>query len=210
MVTRLVILIWCCVFAVGCSSVPAGTSSRFIIEVGGYDAAFNQTRQELTSLGFILDRVDARAGVLTTKPLSSGGLATPWDRQQTSLNSEIADLAHKQKRVVRVTFVPESAVDRLPSDKAGSQIAGTQAVRSTIDVSQDERLVGVVVVTIERLYRPYWRPSTVSVSSSSHTRDPSLGSRGMYRSFSVVTQRDHALEEKLASRVRRGLLTENE
>jgi hypothetical protein len=206
MITRLLILISCCTLAVGCSSRPQGTTSRFAVEAGGYERAFDQTREELSDLGFRLDRIDARAGVLTTKPLASGGLATPWDRQQTSLKSELADLAHPQQRVVRVTFVPASTIDELPSDEAGSQIFGTQAIESITQIAQTEPLVGVVEVTIERLYRPYWRLSTVSVSSSNHTRDPSLRSRGMSRSFSVVTQRDHALEEKLARRVSQELL----
>jgi len=205
MILRYCILVLCCTAVIGCSSAPAGSSNRFGIEAGGYEQAFNQTRRELTGLGFRLDRVDARAGVLTTEPLSSGGLATPWDRSQTSFRSELADLAHRQQRVVRVVFVPKAGADRLPSDEAGLQIAGTQPARSITEISPGERLVGVVEVMIERLYQPYWRPSTVSVSSSSHTRDPSLGSRGMSRSFSVVTQRDHALEEKLASRVARGI-----
>lgn len=205
MVTRLVILISCCVLAVGCSSRPTGTNSRFAVEPGGYEQAFDQTRDQLTDLGFRLDRVDARSGVLTTKPLSSGGLATPWDRHQSSLKSELADLAHTQQRVVRVTFVPESSLDRLPSDEPGSQIDVTPTARSLTEVSQDQALVGLVEVTIERLYRPYWRPSAVSVPSSSHTRDPSLRNRGMSGTFSVVTQRDHALEERLAGMVTKEL-----
>lgn len=205
MITRLVILISCFTLAVGCSSRPSSTSSRFDVDAGRYAEAFDHTREELGDLGFELDRIDARAGVLTTKPLSSGGLATPWDRQQTSLKSEVADLAHPQQRVVRVTFVPASTIDRLPSDEAGSQISGDPQPEPMTELALNEPLVGVVEVTIERLYRPYWRPSAVSVSSSSYTRDPSLRARGMSRSFSVVTQRDHALEAKLASRVWREL-----
>ena len=201
----------CAVLVSGCASTrPAGggglaVSNRIEIAPGSYDEAFGAAREALIGLGFVLDRVDARAGVLTTRPNESGGLATPWDRVQSDLRGEVADFVHPQRRVVRVRFVPLAEADRLPSDAPGLQIAGTPPPESLVKVSEREPLVGQVRVTIERTYEPYWRPSAVDSGRSSHTRDPSLRSRGMSRAFSVPVGRDAKLEERIAASVGRSL-----
>lgn len=193
----------CTLLLVGCSSAPtqSGEGGRFVVEPGAYESAFDASRDKLAGLGFDLERIDASAGVITTKPLASSGFGTPWDLQQMSMKSELADLAHAQQRSVRISFTPESEVDRLPSDEAGLQIGGGVLGAPIAERSQTERLVGEVEVTIERLYQPYWRLSGVSVNHSSRAQDPTLRSRGMSRGFSVVTKRDSALERELASRI---------
>ncbi|GAB5496517.1 MAG: hypothetical protein Phyf2KO_15970 [Phycisphaerales bacterium] len=203
MTLRFLIMVACTLLLVGCSSTlkQSGEGGRFVVEPGAYASAFDASRDKLAGLGFELERIDAHAGVLTTKPLASGGLGTPWDRQQMTLKSEIADLAHAQQRLVRITFVPESEIDRLPSDSAGSQIGGGVLNIPVAELSQTERLIGEVEVTIERLYKPYWRLSGVSVNHSSRAQDPTLRSKGMSREFYVVTRRDSALESELASRI---------
>lgn len=187
----------------GCASRPAtdGQGGRFVVEPGNYEAAFDVARDKLAGLGFTLNRIDARAGVLTTMPLASGGLGTPWDRHQMTFKAEVADLAHAQQRSVRITFIPASEIDHLPSDEARSQIEGGELKAPIVDRAETERLVGQVQVTIERLYEPYWRLSGVSVRHSSRATDPTLRSRGMTRGFSVVTQRDSELERELANRI---------
>lgn len=203
MILRFITMVACTSLLVGCSSTPtqSGAGGRFVVEPGAYERAFDASRDKLAGLGFELERIDARAGVITSKPLSSGGLGTPWDRQQMSLKSEFADLAHAQQRSVRITFTPESEVDRLPSDEPGSQIGGGLLGVPLTERSQAERLVGEIEITIERQYQPYWRLSGVSVNYSSRAQDPTLRSRGMSRGFSVVTKRDSALERELASRI---------
>lgn len=197
-------LIVCTAWLGGCASGPsAGATSggRFEAGPGQYERAFEIARDELAAVGFALDRVDAYSGVISTRPKLSGGLATPWDREQTGAGSEVADLMHPQRRVVRIGFVPASGVDRMPGDEPVTQITGEGTPESMAVVGADEPLIGQVEVVIERVYRPYRRISTVDVLSSSRTTDPTLGSRGMSGSFGVVTQRDHALEERLASRI---------
>ena len=194
-----------CVSTRPVADVGRSGSNRFAIPAGSYTDAFSATREVLLGLGLTLDRIDARAGVLTTKPNESGGLATPWDRVQSDLRGEIADAAHPQRRVVRVRFVPRSEVDVLPGDAPGLQIAGGPLPESLVARSEREDLVGLVRVTIEREYEPYWRPSAVDSGRSSHARDPSLRSRGMSRSFAVPVVRDAKLEQRIASEVGRAL-----
>ena len=50
------------------------------VDSGGYGRVFDETRDVLRDLGFILDRVDAQLGVISTLPKGTGGIATPWDR----------------------------------------------------------------------------------------------------------------------------------
>lgn len=211
MLTRALSLIaTACLFA-ACAARPAGEvggvrevggkSGRFMAAPGQYHQAFDIARDELAAVGFTLDRVDAYTGIISTRAKASGGLATPWDREQTSLGSEVADLMHPQQRIVRITFIPADLVGRVPDDEPVTQISGEGAPPSVADLGQSEPLVGKVEVMIERVYRPYRRVSTVDVLRTSRTTDPSLRARGMSSSFAVVTQRDHALEERLASRI---------
>lgn len=208
MLTRSLTLLFALCTLVGCASGPAhsGTGGRFVTEPVQYDAAFDIARDELAGMGFTIDRVDAYSGVITTQAKASGGLATPWDREQASLQSELADLAHPQQRLVRISFMPKDEADRIPGDQPVTQITGEGAPRSIAEVSQVEPLVGVVEVTIQRVYQPHKRVSTVNVLITTQTRDPTLRSRGMHREFAVTTQRDHALEEKLAARIGTRLL----
>jgi len=187
----------------GCASVPpaSGTGGRIAVEAGRYEDAFAIARDELARLGFRIDRVDAYAGVLSTEPKSSGGLATPWDREQTSVKSEAADLLHPQRRTVRIAFVPAAAAEKLPGDEPVTQITGEGMPEPMTEASQRGPLIAMVEVLIEREYRPHRRVDRVSVTSSRRTNDPVLAQRGMGGAFNVVTQRDHALEETLASRI---------
>src|SRR5438128_989361 len=71
-----------------------------------YAEAFDTARQTLRDTGFILERVDARAGVITTQPKTTAGLLTPWDREQTSFGQDLEDLFQRHQRIVRVEFEP--------------------------------------------------------------------------------------------------------
>jgi len=195
---------------VGCASRTqpvSGAGGRFLAEPGTYDAAFDIARDELIALGFTIDRVDAYSGVISTKPKASAGLATPWDREQSALKGEIADLAHPQQRTIRISFRPASEVDQMPSDEPITQITGEGAPRSVAEASLADPLVGLVEVSIERVYRPYRRVSPVHPVGVTRTRDPALAARAMSTSFTVITKRDHALESRLASRIGSRLAT---
>ncbi len=182
---------------IGCATAPKpGGAVR--VDAGGYDQAFDRARDSLVDLGFTLNRVDAAAGIITTQPLPGRGLAAPWERQQATLPSRIADAAHTQSRTVRVEFLPVYASDALASDAPRSQIEPGPMPRT---LGSTEPVVARVTVLIERLYRPGLRPQVADVVRSRRTYDPSLSGG---REFSVVIKRDEPLEDLIAGRIADG------
>lgn len=175
---------------VGCSSPQKETV--FIVLPGEYEAAFDATRDVLTDARFTLDRVDAAAGVITTYPKSTSGLATPWDTEQSTFGQEWEDFTNQQERMVRVTFAPEGEEDELPGP--GEALPDRR--------SDDRPLVARVDVTVLRLRRPGWRPETEAISRSSRSQDPQLASRVGGATFSEPIGRDERLAGRLGEQVR--------
>lgn len=155
----------------GCAT-PEGPTT-FDVAPGGYARAFNTAREALRDAFFSIDRVDADAGVISTFPKASSGLATPWDSDQSTLRQEWEDLAADQQRTVRIAF------ERTPG--------------------QSEPSLGRVTVVIERRYRPGVRVPAKSARSASITRDPALVSRGMWPAYNVTFEEDRALATRLAA-----------
>ncbi|MEM0984129.1 MAG: hypothetical protein AAGI17_09290 [Planctomycetota bacterium] len=98
------ILMTAAVVLSGC--VPGEVSDFELAETVERRDAFNVSREVLLDVGFILDRVDAGAGVITTKPKETVGLMTPRDREQRTLGQEWQDTVNHQSRVVAVSIVP--------------------------------------------------------------------------------------------------------
>ncbi|MCA9294470.1 MAG: hypothetical protein KDA20_11720 [Phycisphaerales bacterium] len=142
---------------VGCSSVARSTV--FVVEASHYDEAFEAAKDTVRSFGFELDRVDARGGVLTSRPRRSSGLATPWIPHASDLTGSWEDLLHGDARTVTVEFRPQ---------------AGAGPVRLRRDPRYDVRehagQVQVrVEVVLEREQRPGLRADPTSVRFLSST-----------------------------------------
>lgn len=178
-------LIVLCFALIGCAA--PGTGSEFRVEGAGYAAAFDAARQTLIDARFDLERVDARAGVITTRPKSTAGLATPWDAEQSSISQEVEDLANQQQRTIRVWFEPEIRADPAPEDLR--HIEGPMVVR--------------VEVVIERVHKPGWRIETTAVRFSSFSRDPELTERAMWPRYSVAFAQDPEYAGRLAHAIER-------
>ncbi len=189
-----VIVLASLVVLAGCSAPPKNQGTAAVAP-GRYDAAFDHARETLVGLGFTLDRVDASAGVLTTEPLDGRGLAAPWERQQASRAGEIADAVHPQSRIVRIEFLPAESLHAVPSDLGRDQITSVGPLRR-VDASSP--LAARVTVLIERTYRPGMRPQVTDVLRSRRAFDPEFDAG---REFSVVVQRDAALENAIAQRI---------
>lgn len=82
--------------------------SESVFDAAVYPSLFESAKAELRARGFTLDRVDARAGLLTTSPMLSAGALSPWVGGAGS-EAAIDDALHRNQRVVRVTFVREQA-----------------------------------------------------------------------------------------------------
>ncbi len=180
----------------GCAhSVPAGTESAAVasapatihLEAGEYARAFDQARNELRELGFVLDRVDAQAGVITTLPKGTGGLATPWDREQSGLDDRGEDAVHRHRRIVRIEFAPAGGA---PGAAEGRDLR-----------TEAGPIEGQVSATVYRVQQPGWRVNPQAILNSSYSRDPQLDERGM-SAYGVAVRQDDALAKYVAGRVR--------
>lgn len=181
---------------IGCAHDRAAVV--FAFEADRYPATFDATRAAVESFRFTVDRSDARAGVMTTRPKSTGGLATPWDPEQSTLAQEWADAINMHERVVRVTFAPgDPAEPRLGVDQAPFDLrthAGT--------------VTGRVEVFLYRRHRSGWRIETESIARSSRTVDPGERERGVGGLVSVPIGQDVELAERIAHAIQSRLETD--
>lgn len=174
----------------GCASDGPST---FEVPEGGYPVAFDSAKDMLREMRFDLDRVDARAGVITTRPKASAGFATPWDVEQSTLGQEWSDLLNRHFRVVRIEFTPAPGAQRA---ELGSPTAPQPADSDLREHSGPMR--ATVRVSLERLSRPGWRPSTASIGLSSFVVDTVNGSAW----FTTPVTRDTRLESRLSAAAR--------
>ncbi|MCA9281822.1 MAG: hypothetical protein H6812_05405 [Phycisphaeraceae bacterium] len=151
---RLIALGWFLVAAVamtGCASDPVQPHAASRVESSRYAAAFRAAKDVLRDEGFVLDRVDARRGVITTLPRASAGLASPWI-STGSAGDAASDLLHAHARSATVDFGPASGassddlresaeaieirvtVHVLRASKAGRRVDSTMPRRSTFAV----------------------------------------------------------------------------
>ena len=180
---------------VGCASSPESARPEIRVAPGEYAATFESAKRVLRQQRFTLDRVDAGAGVITTKPKRTSGFATPWDIEQSSLRQEWDDFINDQQRRVRVVFEPEGDLtDDSPRPQA-SPGAAAPDLRTL-----DRPIVGRVEVVLERRYRPNWRVPTVSPRRSSFAFDPIFASR-VGRRYAVPRTQDRKLASRLTSRI---------
>lgn len=185
MFRRMTFAVLACFLLGGCGA--SSPSHTFEISAGGYAAAFDAAREVLRDSRFVLDRVDADEGVITTQPKQTSGLATPWDSEQTSLSQELEDTVHAQQRRVRVTF--------LPMGEGGLGVA---------------ECTGRVEVVLERVQFVGWQPSSKAILQSGFTTDPVAQASGRDARYEVPIARDDALAARIAERVRRRLADRND
>ncbi|CAG0970807.1 hypothetical protein PHYC_01237 [Phycisphaerales bacterium] len=157
----------------GCAAKGTGA---FQVGAGGYDVAFESSKAVLRDYRFVLERVDAQQGVITTRDKASAGLASPWDTQQSTLGQELEEMLNQEYRVARVRF-EEAAPDGLRE--------------------------GRVEVTVYRKHAPNLRMSSKSWRTAVIATDPLLTARGVYSTYSVPTERDSRLEARMARAIER-------
>ncbi len=175
---------------------PAPKPAVIVVLPGEYERAFNATREVLLEHKFALERVDAAAGVITTQNRETAGLATPWDRDQTTLYQEWEDTANQQERAVRVTFAPEGEDESAAPDEA------------FVDRRADDRtLVARIEVDVLRARRQGWRVETEAITRSSRYRDPVTARRIGGETFLEPVGQDEHLAGRIAAGVRARLGT---
>lgn len=139
--------------ALGCGSVRGGGSGAAVLEgrlqvfdAVSYPGLFEASKGELRARGFLLDRVDARGGVITTRGLLSAGAITPWVGG-AGVGSALDDAMHRNERVVRIVFSRSSPSGVVSVDRAGWAGSGGRpdlrlwrgaiSVRVEVDVFRD-------------------------------------------------------------------------
>ena len=175
----------------GCRGAGEGVSVR--VPAGRYAEAFDQTRDVLASYQFKLERVDARAGVITTQPKATTGLATPWDRDQSSLEDEWADLLNQHERQVRVTFVPAD----MPEPPDRSPEVDLRELGAPLEARFE--------VTVLRVSVPGRRIEPSVIGMSTRWGDPRAARRGVGPADRVPLRADDELGGRLADALRRRL-----
>lgn len=165
---------------------PAVVSAypAFLVTVppGDYAAAFERARTYLRELGFVLNRVDAQAGIINTEAKGTAGIGTPWDSEVSTLGQGLETFAERDKRVVSVTFTPGSG-------------------GSVEDLRQFQGPVRVEVSTaVYRWQTSNWRLDVNAVADSSYAYDPMLAERGMIN-YGVAREQDPLLSERVARAV---------
>ncbi|TVQ31116.1 MAG: hypothetical protein EA376_11060 [Phycisphaeraceae bacterium] len=177
----------------GCAATGPGA---FDVPAGSYAEAFDAARDELRAMGFVLDRVDARHGVITTRSRPTAGLATPWLGGESSPSQSIDGTLNRQARWVEIRF---SRRDGEVTPEGGD--AG---------LIEDLRLYpgplwGEVEAMIQRAQRPGLRVPAASVRLASPSIDPSLVDQGLYPAHTVEIGPDDRLAARLAAAITRGL-----
>lgn len=175
------------------STAAAEPAPTLTVAPGAYAQAFEAAKRALRDVGFLLERVDAQAGVITTQPNESIGVFAPWDPVQSGVDQELDDAMHRQNRVVRVEFAPADA---------GAEPA---AIDTNTDLRQSsESLAMRVQASVNRIYYPGRRINTGHILYSTRTYDPALGARNM-ASYSVAIEQDSRLAQRIVDRVRAAL-----
>jgi hypothetical protein len=180
---------------IGCATQPSDVQ----VPASEYGEAFTAARDVLHSYRFTLDRVDARAGVLTTQASGSAGFFTPWNRQESTFGQEWENTIHDQQRRVEIVFATTSDTETNRADPS-PDLRSDQAREHASDLLEAPRDTNAHVhVVVERVYQFGWRPNTKSTALMSLTEDtqPDAPSRVV-----VDISDDPRLAGRIASEIR--------
>lgn len=168
------------------------------IDAAQYASAFEAAREALIDCRFVLERVDAGAGVITTVPKASAGLLTPWDGEQGGMSAELDDALNAQRRVVRVEFHPVGegrvAQAALPP---GSPVEGPTDLRDA-----GGRIEARVRVVVERRQTAGRTIEPASIRRSQSFIDPALYPRQMAPSYYVARREDPDFAGRIVAMMR--------
>ena len=70
------------------SDSVSGNTTRIELQAANYEEVFSAAREVLAKYRFGINRIDASRGVITSFPKRTAGLASPWDREQSTLGQE--------------------------------------------------------------------------------------------------------------------------
>lgn len=192
---RIALLLVVAFLLAGCKAAPTATELR--LAPGQYGPAFDVARDVLRDGQFELNRVDGRAGVITTYAKPTAGLFSPWDQEQSTFEQETDDLIASNRRRIRITFDPAAPAESPPAEAPAVDVRAAAAAGAELTMR--------VHVVLERIERPTWRPDTSGTSQYTRSSDPELVRRGMEPQHAVAVSDDRALAARIVEEVRERL-----
>lgn len=194
------------VVVAGCASVPRDVVTT--VPAANYASTFEAAKATLRDYRFVIERVDARAGVITTRAKPTAGLITPWDKEQSTTRQELEELINQETRTVRIEFVPgslaQSAAGKEPviSARNATLTPADDATGDLVDLRNvNENLECRVIVAVERLHRSGRLLSTKTIRGTRNYEDPELNRRGLAPLSGEALGRDSALEQRLIAAI---------
>lgn len=167
--------------------------STFRIPSAEYAIYFDSARDVLREYHFDLERVDARAGVITTRPVAAAGWATPWIDHASTWTQATDDLLHRNRRTASILFAPvarETNISRAVDPTTGD----LRTFEGTVEVS--------VSVILEEVYRPGRRVSPTSIRLTSFTVNPADGDLDVQQLRTKTVGADSTLARRIADSLR--------
>jgi hypothetical protein len=199
----LIILLAACL--AGCArrdrvDAPPPAAASFVVAAEDYDAAFEVAQAELRRRLFELERVDAQAGVILTRPEAGAGLLTPWTIDRGG--RLIEDTLNAQSRTVEVRFEPAESLARPPR--------GTPSALADPDLpTSPRRAEGSVVVSVRvlvsRRVTPTRRLEPTAIAMSSTPAAPRLSQRNLGGVYDLPRDLDAAASARFARAMDRRL-----
>lgn len=188
----------------GCASVPQDVSTS--VPASNYAQTFEAAKATLRDYRFVIERVDARAGIITTRTKPTAGLITPWDKEQSTTRQELEELINQEVRTVRIEFVPVGAPENDPviNPRKATLTPADQAGGDLIDLRNlGQDLQCRVIVAVDRLHRPGRLLSTKTIRGTRNYEDPELNQRGIAPLSSEPLGRDEHLERRLTAEIQK-------
>lgn len=179
--------------------------ARLELRADEYDKVFDATVAALRDEQFLLDRVDRRLGVITTRPRAAASVLEPWKADNSTPAQAVESTLQYQRRVVRIEFGPLGGLEPATGVEAMSPF-GQVSPAEPFFIPAEHRgtLVLNVRCIVERSHRPGLQIETTAVRRSNVTIDPSLSERGVARQFWEPIARDARMETRLKRRIMRG------
>lgn len=204
MALRCLVLTLIATLLVGCANrsrvdgPPA--AATFVVQADAYARAFEVAQAELRRQFFELERVDAYAGIILSRPKTGAGVLAPWTLAPSSRLAE--DTLNAQSRTVEIRFEAAETVAQ-PPDGVPDALANPDPplppgrAQGTVVVS--------VRVLISRRVSPTRRLEPSAIRYSGSTIKPELFQRRLGTVYDAPRDLDAKASANLANAIERRL-----
>jgi hypothetical protein len=204
MATRCLVLALIATCLAGCASRPRvdgpPAAAAFVVQADDYAAAFEVAQAEVLRRFFELERVDAQAGVILSRPKTGAGVLAPWTLAPSSRLME--DTLNAQTRTIEVRFEAAENVGRPPTgvpDALADPDPPVSPARAQASV------VVSVRVLVSRRVSPTRRLEPSAIRFSGQSIKPELFQRGLSTIYHVPRDLDAKASASLAGAIERRL-----